>query len=65
MNNSDFKTKVQANAVEKKYSNRMKMKVINGIEGTIFASFPVLRFILFGFIPLVFGLLMQSGEHRL
>jgi len=42
----------------KKYGSKRKMKWINEVQGTIFASFPVLRFILFGFIPLVFGLLM-------
>lgn len=47
----------QANIVRKTYSKK-KMKKLNNIQGFLFSCFPVLRFAIFGFIPLVVGLLM-------
>lgn len=45
----------QADIVKRKAS---KWQRKNNIQGMCFASIPVIRFALFGFIPLVFGLLM-------
>ena len=47
----------QANIVRKTYSKK-KMKVLKNCQGFLFSCFPVLRFAIFGFIPLVVGLLM-------
>ena len=45
----------KADIVRKKRSKWQRSK---NIQGTIFASIPVLRFVIFGFIPLILGLLM-------
>jgi multiple sugar transport system permease protein len=45
----------KADIVRKKSS---KWQRTNNIQGTLFACVPVLRFVVFGFVPLVLGLLM-------
>lgn len=53
----------QANVVKKKYS-KSKKSILTNWQGFLFSCLPVLRFAIFGFIPLVVGLLMAFLPMR-